>query len=64
MANYSLICGIGCLLIFGPVLSVFAMVLGIRSSLRTFDIRALIGTVLGAVGFLLSIYQFAKPYLH
>jgi hypothetical protein len=62
-ANASLACGAGSFFIAAPVLAVFAMVFGIRSSLRVTSLKALVGTVLGAIGFTLAVFSYLKPYL-
>jgi hypothetical protein len=62
-ANASLGCAIASIFIATPVLAVFAMVLGIRSTLRVTNWKALAGTILGAITFMLFLFNYLRPYL-
>lgn len=62
-ANAALACGVLAWFIAGPVLGVFAVVLGIRSWLRVQRFQALAGMILGGLAFIASMLHILKPYL-
>ncbi len=62
-ANAALVCGILAWFIAGPVLGVFAVVLGSKSWLRVQRIKALVGVILGGLAFIASMLHILKPYL-
>ena len=62
-ARMSLACGMGSYFVAAPVLAVFAIVLGIRSSLRVTNLMALGGVILGSLSLVIAVFRFLKPYL-
>ena len=63
MANAALVCGILAWFIAGPVLGAFAVVLGIKSSLRVKRWKATAGVILGAIAFASSVAHIFEPHL-
>jgi len=62
-ANAALVCGILAWFIAGPVLGVFAVILGVKSWLKVQRFKALAAVLLGAFAFVVSMLHILKPYL-